>query len=266
MINNMFGSPQATATAEAKLNQVIAKGREAAGEVIAKIMRDVPQDRVVPSGAMAFTSTGEGVELVLPEQAPQPLHRHAASQAAERVGMPLAWMDHLLGQPGWGLELLANSLTQGWSHRRQERALVLAEIHLGRQLTDAMFSQETFALDTQTSVSAVRDVVRGYLTEGKTSELLGRLTALNQDNLTPQAVGAILKARGLTKAEQEDVKRAYTSADIEMMPAGATTYRLANAISWVANQRDDRTAKLDLMRVAGEVLERGASAPVAAAA
>jgi hypothetical protein len=43
-----------------------------------------------------------------------------------------------------------------------------------------------------------------------------------------------------------------------MMPAGSTVYRLSNAISWFANAQEDRAKKLDLMRVAGSVLDQAA--------
>ena len=44
------------------------------------------------------------------------------------------------------------------------------------------------------------------------------------------------------------------SADIENMPAGQTRWRLAQAVSWIAGKTEDEERRLDLMRVAGNLV------------
>jgi hypothetical protein len=49
-------------------------------------------------------------------------------------------------------------------------------------------------------------------------------------------------------------QRAYNSPDTYNLPAGNTTWRLSNAISWIAGKTEDSERKLELMKLAGEVL------------
>jgi len=43
-----------------------------------------------------------------------------------------------------------------------------------------------------------------------------------------------------------------------MLPPGNTTWRLSNAVSWVAGKMNDSERKLDLMKAAGALLPKAA--------
>ena len=62
----------------------------------------------------------------------------------------------------------------------------------------------------------------------------------------------------LNKGEAEAAFNAYASPDVYNLPEGNTAWRLSNAISWIAGQTEDAERKLDLMRVAGDVLPKAA--------
>ena len=62
----------------------------------------------------------------------------------------------------------------------------------------------------------------------------------------------------LQKGESEAAAQAFDSTDTYNLPAGNTKWRLSNAISWIAGQTKDTERKLDLMKIAGEVLPKAA--------
>lgn len=97
--------------ARQKLDALIERGRARAGQVIESVMNTRPVDRVVRGGGLEFTVKGQAVELGLGE-VQETLHDHALSQAATRVGLPQAYVAHLLADEHapWGVELLAHNL------------------------------------------------------------------------------------------------------------------------------------------------------------
>ncbi|HEX8802366.1 MAG TPA: hypothetical protein VF772_27335 [Terriglobales bacterium] len=60
--------------------------------------------------------------------------------------------------------------------------------------------------------------------------------------------------KALQKHEADSVVEAYNSADTVSMPAGNTMWRLSNAISWVAGETEDAERKLEISKLAGQVL------------
>ena len=62
----------------------------------------------------------------------------------------------------------------------------------------------------------------------------------------------------LLKSETDAVIDAYNSPDTYNLPAGGTTWRLSNAVSWVAGKTEDAERKLELMKIAGEMLPKAA--------
>ena len=60
--------------------------------------------------------------------------------------------------------------------------------------------------------------------------------------------------KALQKHEADSVVEAYNSADTVNMPAGNSMWRLSNAISRVAGKTGDTERKLEISKVAGQVL------------
>ena len=50
------------------------------------------------------------------------------------------------------------------------------------------------------------------------------------------------------------VEDAFESEDVINLPAGKSVWRASNAISWIAGRTEDPDRKLELERIAGEVL------------
>lgn len=130
----------------------------------------------------------------------------------------------------------------------------LSEVHLGRQLTDDVeFSQKTYALDTRTSVSALHDVVRGLLVPAKLQKHVEVIQAADAAKVDWKGVNGVL-SRKLTKAELLKAKDAFEGPDVVNLPAGPSMWRASNAISWLAGSTEDPDRKLDLQRLAGELV------------
>jgi len=130
----------------------------------------------------------------------------------------------------------------------------LAQVHLGRQLgEDIEFSQATYDLDTRASVSALGDVVRGVLGPKKVNALLEGIKAAHEKKVDWKILKTSL-ARKLLKHEVASAEAAFESDDVVNLPAGSNVWRASNAISWIAGRTEDADRKLELERVAGEVL------------
>lgn len=132
----------------------------------------------------------------------------------------------------------------------------LRQIHLGKRLSeDTAFSERTYQLDTQTTASALYDVVGKALSPDTTNAYMDRVRKANEEQVDRKLLPGRLARLDLTKNEVEEVVKAYDSADVEMIPPGNTTWRLSNAISWFAGNRvEDEERRMELERVAGKVL------------
>lgn len=134
----------------------------------------------------------------------------------------------------------------------------IREVHLGGRLPDDVaFSDETYALDTRRMASAVRDVVRGQLSPVRVDQLQAAIRTANEVKIEPRQAVLELR-RSLTKGEAEQAVEKFNSPDIEMLPPGNTTWRLSNAVSWLAGQTQEPERKLELMKVAGALLPKAA--------
>jgi hypothetical protein len=130
----------------------------------------------------------------------------------------------------------------------------LTQVHLGRQLTDDIeFSSRTYELDTQASVSALNDIVKGVLGPAKVNMLLAGIKVAHEKKVDWAHAKTTL-ARRLLKSELQAVENAFNSEDVHNLPAGQTAWRVSNAISWIAGSTEDTDRKLELQRIAGFVL------------
>jgi hypothetical protein len=134
----------------------------------------------------------------------------------------------------------------------------MRQVHLGKRLDDnIIYSQRTYELDSQTTVSALKDVVSLQLNADSLRARMDAVAHANATEVTSDNARERLK-KVLNKGEAEAAINAFNSPDVYNLPAGNTTWRLSNAISWIAGQTEEPERKLELMRVAGEVLPKAA--------
>ena len=127
----------------------------------------------------------------------------------------------------------------------------LRQVHVGAKLSDDFeFSARTMRLDTETSVSALRDVVRGVLGPAGADKLRARVAAASDKEVGKAPLERRVKE--LPKATQKLVVDAFESEDVINLPEGKNAWRASNAISWVARNCEDAEQRLDLERLAGE--------------
>jgi hypothetical protein len=130
----------------------------------------------------------------------------------------------------------------------------LSQIHLGGRLSENIeFSRKTMELDTRTMASAIRDVTRGTLSEHKINENLAIIQKAHGQKLDGDDAFKALRVKNrISKGEEVDAKKLFSSADIEDLPPGPTAWRLSNTLSLLA-QKADPDRKLELENLAGEV-------------
>lgn len=155
---------------------------------------------------------------------------------------------------GDGYLTLSLILERMWCTNLATMESVLKQVHLGKRLPDNVrLSDRTYQLDTETMASAINDLSSNVLGPDAVNNTLHLLKAANEDSVSPQNIAAWVK-KNLSKDEGTKVVEKFASADIEMLPAGQTTWRWSNALSWLANETQDEHRKLELQEFAGEVI------------
>lgn len=134
------------------------------------------------------------------------------------------------------------------------------KVHIGGRITDEVdYSNRTRKLNDALTTSQTKDIARSLLGREAVAKQVARLRAANETTLDPDAALASLK-KSVNKAEEKAIVDKYNSPDIELLPPGPTTWRWSNAISWLAGETKDAERRLDLERLAGEVIESAAPA------
>lgn len=131
---------------------------------------------------------------------------------------------------------------------------LISQIHLGGRLPDNLrLSEETYIADTKASRLALRDTVRAYLEPAKIEGTLEGLRLANEHKVEWRQVQNRV-GRRLLKSELEAARSAFEGADTINLPAGNTAWRASNALSWIAGHTEDASRRLELERLAGEVI------------
>lgn len=137
----------------------------------------------------------------------------------------------------------------------------LRQIHLGKKISDnILFSEKTYRLDTETTASAIHDIVISSLSEGnvnRMAEAISTASVISVDD--PRKFLENLKSV-LTKGEREAIAETYNAPEVELLPPGNTIWRMSNAISLFANQVEEPERKIELMKLAGHIIPELAEA------
>ena len=127
-------------------------------------------------------------------------------------------------------------------------------MHLGKRLDESMiYSERTYELDAQATVSALRDVIQRQLNAEQLHQHMDLIRRANDRAVDANQAREMLR-KALQRHEADSVVEAYNSADTVNMPAGNSMWRLSNAISWVAGKTEDAERKLEISKLAGQVL------------
>lgn len=131
----------------------------------------------------------------------------------------------------------------------------LRKVHLGGKLSDDFtFSRETYELNSKALISATRDTVKGLLGPGKINEMNELITTAHDKSLS--WTEAKKRLGDLSKKEMALVEESFQGADVLNLPEGQSSWRLSNAVSWLAVNTESPERTLDLERTAGKILNR----------
>jgi hypothetical protein len=134
----------------------------------------------------------------------------------------------------------------------------LREVHLGARLPEEVaWSERTTSLEAKRTASAIGDIVRGQLSSKRIDAFQDAIRQANQQKVHQRDALQLLR-KTLTQNETKLAVEKFNSPDIELLPPGNTTWRLSNAISWLAGTTDDVDRKLELERFAGRLLPKAA--------
>ena len=156
---------------------------------------------------------------------------------------------------GAGAHSLRAFMLRVWCLNGATAENALSQVHLGRGISDDIeLSKKTYELDTRASISALRDVVGGLLSHRRIEQSIATVRAAADKQVTWAQVAPQL-SKALLKGEMKAAKDSFESQDVYNLPAGNTMWRVSNALSWIAGSTEDADRKLELQRLAGQVLD-----------
>jgi len=138
------------------------------------------------------------------------------------------------------------------------RESVMKQVHLGSRLPDNLhLSEKTYTLDTQATVSAVRDLTKGLFSrdtlERKAYEIQG---ASEMDVDFEQELRRLTRDGGLLKQEGKAVEKILMRNDPEDgVQGGATLWKLTQAITAHARELTPERSR-ELHEISGALMDR----------
>lgn len=135
----------------------------------------------------------------------------------------------------------------------------IRRVHLGKRLSDdVVYSEQTYQLDTATQGSAIRDMVAGFLGPANVNNEVDRIRAAASETINVQTLFSGMRRKGtISKGEQDRLVELYNTPDVEMLPAGNTLWRAANAVSLFAQDANvDPDRAFQLHRISGGMLQK----------
>jgi hypothetical protein len=129
------------------------------------------------------------------------------------------------------------------------------KIHLGARIDDSVdLSERTYQLDSQTMISAVKDITGAMLREDIVTVKLQKIKEAQEKVIdATEKLQVLRKSSKITKPEEEKISELYRSAEVELLPPGNSVWRLSNAISLFA-QDVEPARGLELESLAGSVI------------
>ncbi len=156
---------------------------------------------------------------------------------------------------GNGAHTIRAFLMRVWCLNGATMENALGQVHIGGRLADEIeMSKRTYELDTKASMSALRDVVRGVLQPKKLEALCFGIQRADENAVEWRDVRTSL-AKTLLKGELDAARDAFEGDDVINLPAGKTQWRASNAVSWLAGKTEDSNRRLELQRIAGQMID-----------
>lgn len=138
------------------------------------------------------------------------------------------------------------------------RESVMRQMHLGAKLPDSLaLSQQTYELDTQTTVSAVRDLTRGLFLPENIKEKAYEIQGESEMEVDLEKEVKKLTSNGsLLKAEGQEVEKLLMKNDPnDGVQGGSTLWKLTQAITAHARTLTPERSR-ELHEISGQLMNR----------
>lgn len=138
------------------------------------------------------------------------------------------------------------------------RESIMKQVHLGSKLPDNLaLSQQTYELDTKTTVSAVRDLTKGlYSTDNIRQKAIEIQGASEIEVDFEHELKRLTRDGGLLKAESQEVEKILMKNDPDDgVQGGATLWKLTQAITAHARECSPERSR-ELHELSGSLLNR----------
>lgn len=138
------------------------------------------------------------------------------------------------------------------------RESVMKQIHLGSKLPDNLaLSQETYELDTKTTVSAVRDLTKGLFSADTITRKAYEIQGASEIEIDPdKEITKLVKGGSLLKSEGKEVEKILMRNDPEDGVEGAATlWKLTQAITAHARDLTPERSR-ELHEISGALMNR----------
>lgn len=138
------------------------------------------------------------------------------------------------------------------------RESVMKQVHLGSKLPDSLaLSERTYRLDTETTVSAVRDLTRGLYSKDTIMQKALEIQGASEIEVDFDRELKKLQSNGsILKAEQQAVEKLLMNNNPEDgVQGGATLWKLTQAITAHARELTPERAR-ELHEISGHLLDR----------
>ncbi len=207
----------------------------------------------VAAGAVPYRAHVTDVAWSISAALPQPISLELEKHGVEHVAacVHLRSSDYGAGPLELSFEMLRLVCLNGLLGKS-----VLRQVHLGARLPDDMaLSTQTYALDTATQTSALKDVTAKLFEPAYVRGQFARVQAAAKAELDPEReIDGLVRARRLTPQEGEALEAALMRSNPAEIPAGPTTrWKFAQAVAWLAHGVE-RERGMELERLGGSLV------------
>lgn len=163
----------------------------------------------------------------------------------------IGWSDF-----GRGRVWMRDGVTRGWCTNRATAHELFSEVHIGGELPDNVeLSEKTMQLDTQRTISLMKDIIKASFEPQKVNELMDGIKRANESQVDWKNAKQRLLKTFLSKAEVEEIGDSFEHMDSILLPESKTAWRLSNALSLLSQKTEDVDRRMDMERLAGAVIQ-----------
>lgn len=219
-------------------------------EIITAFVEEASRQGAVIADAF-MSDTKVWAETILPQPFTVPTKKNG--EVIIFAGARFSTSDYGDGAVDMRTFLLNGACTNG-----MVRESVMKQVHLGSKLPDNLaLSEETYALDTRTTVSAVRDLTAGLYSKDTIMQKAIEIQGASEIDVDfDHELKALVRNGSLLKQEKAEVEKVLMRNDPnDGVQGGATLWKLTQAITAHARELEPVRAR-ELHEISGALLNR----------